>query len=229
MSDLDIEYEPNGSTASIAAFALTFVSDPAHPVNGSVAYINGGPPTYATVVNGDNFVTFSSWARWRRSFPTDHKTVYYTYGADNSGVENPADFTDTDQRQTCFGALTCLSNTPEIAATFGRLIFNFDIEFSDPSPLVTGNITLPALIKMYEPPSLRRRAHEVKLAPAPSPLRTSDEDVELVSVPKYIPLPSSVPGTSGYVPSHSASAARGWFAPGAAASPATPATQVKKT
>jgi hypothetical protein len=219
-SDLELEYEPNGSTAVTNAFVLTVTADPYNPNNGYMAYENAAYPSYNTVCSGDNFVTFASWARWKKSFPIDQKTEFYNYYRDEAATST---MIPADVRTAAFGALTCLANSAPVASiVFGRLIGSFDIEFFDPSPVLNGHLALPAILRCYEPVGLSRpRIGPARAGPGmrvsraaaatgePSgPIESKDgvarvttDDDEYVSPspPRYLPPPSAVPGGSMYV------------------------------
>jgi hypothetical protein len=212
-SDLELEYEPNGSTAVTNAFVLTVTADPYNPNNGYTAYENAAYPSYNTVCSGDNFVTFASWARWKKSFPVDQKTEFYNYYRDEAGTSS---MIPADVRTSAFGALTCLANSAPVSSiVFGRLIGSFDIEFFDPSPVLNGHLALPAILRCYEPPGLSRprmgppRAGFVERKVAAAAAADADDEPEVIPPPSFRATPSSVPGGSLYVPPEPPS--RGWF------------------
>jgi hypothetical protein len=179
-SDFELEYEPNSTTASAGAFTLSLTADPYSPNNGYMAYENLAPPTYNTVASGDNFVTFSSWAAWKRKFIVDQKTEFYNYYRDEAGATTVV---PTDVRTASFGALTCIANGFSTAATiYGRLIASFDIEFFDPSPVLNGHLVLPSLLRMYQSPELLRP----RLGPRRAGLPSEDLHTVTSSSPRPI-------------------------------------------
>lgn len=210
VNSLEFEYEGTGSTQSTFAARAAWSQDCAHPVIGSQAYALGNYPEYDIINIGENVVTFAAWQSWRMKVPIDPGTTYYTYQQDFAGASVPS---PTILRSAFPGCLTVCGNTLNTSAliNLGQIYVSGDIVFSDMTPLSKENVIPNLMGALFADRPRLERGPELKSAAAPAAppaakgpivekdgvarVDPDDDDVEVVSPPKYVPPPSTYPGT----------------------------------
>lgn len=230
--DATLHYEPNASANTDRAYIISWSADPCHPNYGIPGYyFNAESSTFGTVsakvppgpINLENntcVAFFGAWNAWSMPLPVVRKP-HFTYTTPvYTGALLYGNYNVPLVRDTQWGCLNGIAIAGNGNGTrSGRLWIEATYRFFDPTPtnIATG-LTTPTLVNDFsrflhphhQLPESKEESKEVK---------EDDYDLpEVVSPPRFAPLPTSVPGSGLYIPcstpsSQSSSSSQPYIAP----------------
>jgi len=183
--DLEFIYEPQASATNGDRMVFAWTDDPQHPFL-STATLAIVPNQLQQLVTPDS-VAFMPWKPWRLRVPVARDSRFM-YDSTTTAVDPQT------ARFSQFGCMSCVGSlAPSMTTQYGILYIRITADLFDPVPIVTG-------AALFGGPSLRKRpvkeeCDEKKTDALPV---VCTDDVELVSPPKFTPLPSTAVGTPGY-------------------------------
>ena len=235
---LTFHYLPTISTDFLGKLVFCYTDDGAHPLVGINELSNSNYPGLATLEACANSVSFAPWMPWSMKVTPDSDAKYMGVNGyySSMNIVYPA----SSIRHNCFGSVTCVFNGTQGSSvvSIGELYWELDLEFWDPSPvdialgiplLREGRLALSAskaTRRKIDVLNTRADRHLSRVEEKKSDLvkpcaraqgDTADmdcnEDIEVVSPPRYVAPPSTAPGTPAYRQVHPHPAASSPAAP----------------
>jgi hypothetical protein len=129
---MKLHYNPLVPTSSTQSFTLAVSADGAHPVIGVVGTTQLEYPSYISLQQGPQSISFPAWLPWSAEYDVDDSEKY-TYCVPIFSTSNVV-YPEPDTRSTAFGSLACFAGTSNVG-TYGELYWEADFELWDPFPL----------------------------------------------------------------------------------------------
>jgi hypothetical protein len=213
VDSLVFHYEPQSTAVQADRLVFAWTDDPDHPFLGSLGAADSTAPSQLQLLITQDSVAFMPWKRWDLRVPVS-KDARFMY-----------DSTDIDQGNTqtrfySFGSMSCVGTAaPSDPLVYGVLYVDVVFDFFDPVPIVSTIGDLVTALHSVRREHKRGHAHRRPLAGPATLTRTSDhrhtddldekkekveEDDEWTRStppPRFVPAPSSIPGSNGYVAS----------------------------
>jgi len=183
--DLEFIYEPQASATNGDRLVFAWTDDPQHPFlsTATLAIV----PTQLQQLVTPNSVAFMPWKPWRLRVPVA-RDQRFMYDSTTVAVDPQT------ARFSQFGCMSCVGSlAPSTPIQYGVLYIRIIADLFDPVPIVS-SATLLGKASLRKP-SDHKDCDEKKTDALPV---VCTDDIELVSPPKFTPLPSTAVGTPGY-------------------------------
>jgi len=201
-----LSYNTTAPNNQAGGAILAFSTDPCNlnfGLNASgpdpqVGYLNESPQAFEV----------PAWLNWDCSFHVDDSQLYYVW-APTLYQDGLADtpFNTAGLRQSCIGALSCLtSSTVGSALSVGELFQEWDIEFCDPMVLPGGFTTLAPFKSSLIQPDLPDLLTFGKKTESKSPIKEDEDGDEVVL--RIVEPKGGTPGASSSSSSSAPASAR---------------------